>query len=171
MTRHHHLPDGFDGRPQPQDAADHEPLLRLPMTQPRRHFDHDRLSFTTLVWATLEWPEIEAHLRTYTDLVAGSLVQRRRGFGLGEEHLNVLKLCDQPRTVAEIVELADLADLPGLPAFPLPYIRSLLDDLIDKGLAICSSEPDLNDVHLYKAVLSALAALPGSQAQRPSGAA
>ncbi len=73
--------------------------------------------------------------------------------GLDPEHLSILRLCREPKSVAEIAADLDL---------PVGTIRVLLGDLYDRNL-VSAQEPqfeaDMNDANMYKAVLDGLRAL------------
>ncbi|MFI7439762.1 DUF742 domain-containing protein [Nonomuraea indica] len=75
------------------------------------------------------------------------------GSGLDPEHLQILKLCREPKSVAEIAAHLDL---------PAGTIRVLLGDLFDKQLVSAQepqSEVDMRDMNMYRAVLDGLRSL------------
>ena len=73
--------------------------------------------------------------------------------GLDPEHLSILRLCREPKSVAEIAAHLDL---------PAGTIRVLLGDLFDKELVSAQepqSEVDMHDMKMYRAVLDGLRSL------------
>ncbi|WP_308250613.1 DUF742 domain-containing protein [Nonomuraea rhizosphaerae] len=73
--------------------------------------------------------------------------------GLDPEHLSILRLCREPKSVAEIAAHLDL---------PAGTIRVLLGDLFDRKLVSAQepqSEVDMRDVNMYRAVLDGLRSL------------
>ncbi|MEU7898896.1 DUF742 domain-containing protein [Nonomuraea sp. NPDC049152] len=75
------------------------------------------------------------------------------GAGLDPEHLSILRMCRQPKSVAEIAADLDL---------PINTIRVLLGDLYERSL-VSAQEPhyeaDMNDMNTYRAVLDGLRSL------------
>jgi hypothetical protein len=74
--------------------------------------------------------------------------------GFGPEHVDIVRLCEQVMSVAEIAGHLEL---------PTPTVRVLLGDLLDKGL-ITAQDPQtdsefMNDEHMYRAVIDGLQAL------------
>jgi hypothetical protein len=184
-------PDPEPGSPWAEAPAVHWPVLRPYMQQQTSRAARERpaLGLTAQVQASVRWEEVEMATKTYTARIDGELVQRRRAFGLEDEHLVVLQLCQEPMGVADIAaalgqddpqgepaedELAmAAADVSGPPGLPLGYTRAVLDDLIDHGLIKQAREPDLNDPELYRALLSMLDTQgyppPTDQAERHRG--
>ncbi|NUW46541.1 DUF742 domain-containing protein [Nonomuraea rhodomycinica] len=73
--------------------------------------------------------------------------------GLDPEHLRILQLCREPKSVAEIAAHLNL---------PAGTIRVLLGDLFDRELVSAQepqSEVDMRDVRMYRAVLDGLRSL------------
>jgi DNA-binding transcriptional ArsR family regulator len=73
--------------------------------------------------------------------------------GLGPEHLAIVRLCQEPLSVAEIAGYLDL---------PAGTVRVLLGDLRDKGfVTVQEPEPEINmqDLRMYEAVIDGLRAL------------
>ena len=73
--------------------------------------------------------------------------------GKQPEHAAILRLCQNPTSVAEIATALDL---------PVGTVRVLLGDLLDRGLIRTRSPMpavQLPDDHVYKAVLDGLRAL------------
>ncbi|MFB4264713.1 DUF742 domain-containing protein [Nonomuraea sp. GTA35] len=73
--------------------------------------------------------------------------------GLDPEHLRILQLCREPKSVAEIAAYLDL---------PAGTIRVLLGDLFDRELVSAQeprSEVDMHDMKMYRAVLDGLRSL------------
>jgi hypothetical protein len=73
--------------------------------------------------------------------------------GLGPEHLAIVRLCQEPLSVAEIAGYLDL---------PAGTIRVLIGDLRDKGfVSVQEPEPEINmqDLRMYEAVIDGLRAL------------
>ncbi|MEV0197725.1 DUF742 domain-containing protein [Nonomuraea sp. NPDC050691] len=73
--------------------------------------------------------------------------------GLDPEHLRILRLCREPKSVAEIAAHLNL---------PAGTIRVLLGDLFDRELVSAQepqSEVDMRDVRMYRAVLDGLRSL------------
>ncbi|MGI5272660.1 DUF742 domain-containing protein [Nonomuraea sp. CA-218870] len=73
--------------------------------------------------------------------------------GLDPEHLSILRLCREPKSVAEIAAHLNL---------PAGTIRVLLGDLFDRELVSAQepqSEVDMRDVKMYRAVLDGLRSL------------
>lgn len=109
------------------------------------------------------------HVRPY--VIAGGRLQPVRGrfdlislvaatgpaptgeIGLGPEHVAIVRLCQQPQSVAEIAGHLDL---------PAGTVRVLLGDLLDKGfIKVEEPQPELNmaDARMYQAVIDGLRAL------------
>jgi hypothetical protein len=73
--------------------------------------------------------------------------------GLGPEHLAIVRLCQEPLSVAEIAGFLDL---------PAGTIRVLLGDVRDKGfVTVQEPEPEITmrDLQMYEAVIDGLRAL------------
>ncbi|MCW2883295.1 MAG: hypothetical protein QOE54_5821 [Streptosporangiaceae bacterium] len=73
--------------------------------------------------------------------------------GLGPEHLAIVRLCQEPLSVAEIAGYLDL---------PAGTIRVLIGDVRDKGFVMVQEpEPEINmqDLRMYEAVIDGLRAL------------
>jgi hypothetical protein len=73
--------------------------------------------------------------------------------GLGPEHLAIVRLCQEPLSVAEIAGHLDL---------PAGTIRVLVGDVSDKGFVMVQEpEPEINmqDLRMYEAVIDGLRAL------------
>jgi Protein of unknown function (DUF742) len=73
--------------------------------------------------------------------------------GLGPEHLAIIRLCQEPLSVAEIAGYLDL---------PAGTIRVLIGDVRDKGfITVQEPEPEINmqDLRMYEAVIDGLRAL------------
>jgi uncharacterized protein DUF742 len=73
--------------------------------------------------------------------------------GLGPEHLAIVRLCQEPLSVAEIAGYLDL---------PAGTIRVLIGDVRDKGfVTVQEPEPEINmkDLRMYEAVIDGLRAL------------
>jgi hypothetical protein len=73
--------------------------------------------------------------------------------GMGPEHLAIVRLCQEPLSVAEIAGYLDL---------PTGTVRVLLGDLLDKGFVMMQEpdpEIDMRDLRMYEAVLDGLRAL------------
>jgi hypothetical protein len=73
--------------------------------------------------------------------------------GLGPEHLAIVRLCQEPLSVAEIAGFLDL---------PAGTIRVLLGDVRDKGfVTVQEPEPEITmrDARMYEAVIDGLRAL------------
>jgi Protein of unknown function (DUF742) len=73
--------------------------------------------------------------------------------GLGPEHLDIVCLCQEPMSVAEIAAEMDL---------PAGTVRVLLGDLLDKGFVMTQEpqpEVDVRDRRMYEVVLNELRAL------------
>lgn len=73
--------------------------------------------------------------------------------GLDPEHLRILQLCREPKSVAEIAAHLNL---------PAGTIRVLLGDLFDRELVSAQepqSEVDMQDMKMYRAVLDGLRSL------------
>ncbi|GLW12396.1 hypothetical protein Misp01_75240 [Microtetraspora sp. NBRC 13810] len=73
--------------------------------------------------------------------------------GLDPEHRTIVRLCQDPQSVAEIAAYLDL---------PAGTIRVLLGDLLDKGYVSVQNpqpETDFRDRRMYEAVLNGLRAL------------
>lgn len=74
-------------------------------------------------------------------------------FGLGPEHLAIVRLCQIMMSVAEVTAHLDL---------PTGTVRVLLGDLLDKGLVTVQEpqpEIDMQDLRMYQAVIDGLRAL------------
>lgn len=73
--------------------------------------------------------------------------------GLDPEHRAILRLCQQPKSVAEIAAYLDL---------PAGTVRVLLGDLLHRGfVSVQNPRPEVNirDRRMYEAVLNGLRAL------------
>ncbi|MCG5218770.1 DUF742 domain-containing protein [Streptosporangium sp. KLBMP 9127] len=73
--------------------------------------------------------------------------------GLNPEHLAIVRLCQDPLSVAEVAAHLDL---------PAGTVRVLLGDLLDKGFIDVQDpqpEVDMHDLRMYEAVLNGLRAL------------
>jgi hypothetical protein len=73
--------------------------------------------------------------------------------GLGPEHLAIVRLCQEPLSVAEVAGFLDL---------PAGTIRVLLGDVRDKGfVTVQEPEPEITmrDARMYEAVIDGLRAL------------
>ncbi|MEV7006975.1 DUF742 domain-containing protein [Streptosporangium sp. NPDC051022] len=76
-----------------------------------------------------------------------------RESGLDPECLSIVRLCQQPQSVAEIAAYTNL---------PAGTVRVLLSDLLDQGFIALQepqTETDMHDERLYRAVLDGLRAL------------
>ncbi|MFE3453123.1 DUF742 domain-containing protein [Nonomuraea sp. NPDC059194] len=73
--------------------------------------------------------------------------------GLDPEHLSILRMCREPKSVSEIAADLDL---------PINTIRVLLGDLYERNLVAAQDphyETDMNDMNMYRAVLDGLRSL------------
>lgn len=73
--------------------------------------------------------------------------------GLGPEHIAIIRLCQQPLSVAEIAARLDL---------PVGTIRVLLGDLLDKAFVVVrepGNQTVMSDNSIFEAVLDGLRAL------------
>ncbi|MFC9970846.1 hypothetical protein ACFVH6_08080 [Spirillospora sp. NPDC127200] len=131
------------------------------------------LDWLSMVCSEVSREEIDAEAWTYSDQDrrTGEIVERQRAFGLGPEHLALLRLCQDgpeavmflaaglnqgersngaPRTpTVASAELASrigahvVADLTGPPGLPIGPVRGLLTDLVANGLvSIQQAEPE-----------------------------
>ncbi|WP_067479972.1 DUF742 domain-containing protein [Actinomadura hibisca] len=167
------------------DQATREHLARL------RDRAVGRVDWLSVVCSEVSREEIDAEARTYAeqDRRTGEVVERQRAFGLGPEHLTLLRLCqDGPEAVMYLAaglsrqertgvgsgssvpseDLAErlgarmVADLTGPPGLPIALVRGLLADLATVGLvSIRQAEPEatLADPRTYQALLEGLEAL------------
>ncbi|MFI6515643.1 hypothetical protein ACIBF1_08810 [Spirillospora sp. NPDC050679] len=131
------------------------------------------LDWLSMVRSEVSREEIDAQAWTYSDQDrrTGQIVQRQRAFGLGPEHLTLLRLCqDRPEAVMYLAaglnaeerangaprtpavtsaELASrigahmVADLTGPPGLPIGPVRGLLAELVASGLVdVQRAEPE-----------------------------
>jgi hypothetical protein len=86
-------------------------------------------------------------------LVVATRMVGTKEVGLNPEHLAIVRLCQEPLSVAEVAAHLDL---------PAGTIRVLLGDLFDKGFVTIQDpqpEVDIRDRRMYEAVLDGLRAL------------
>lgn len=86
-------------------------------------------------------------------LVVSTVPAPTMEFGLGPEHLAIVRLCQE---VMSVIEIAGHLDL------PVGTVRVLLGDLLDKGFVAVEDphpETDMHDRRMYEAVIDGLRAL------------
>ncbi len=148
-------------------------MTRRPGPEPAGH----RFDLADMVVATAPWTAARAEIKEYVTIVDGARTVRPRAFGLEAEHLDVLRWCQEPRTVAEIAarfgrerpasapltgeDALFAAEVDGPRELPLGDVRALLGDLADKGLVRRLDGPDLRDPRLYAVLLEGLRDLGG----------
>jgi hypothetical protein len=111
---------------------DHAGPVVRPYAITRGRTRHERAEFDIISLVTV------VHTPTSLDL------------GIGPEHSAILRLCDQPQSVAEIAAYLEL---------PLGTIRVMLGDLLERGL-VQIQEPDaFTDTRIIEAAINAIRAL------------
>ncbi|WP_433334439.1 DUF742 domain-containing protein [Spirillospora sp. CA-294931] len=133
----------------------------------------------TMIVAAVSESEIRGEVKVFPTHRDGVTYDSEYAFGLGPEHLTLLRLCQRPRAVVDLaehlgrqsgpipsfaadhLEIRSVAEIMGPSCLPFGTVRVLLGDLSVKGLIY--AEPPVPARHLdqraYLAMLSGIQAL------------